>query len=58
MLEKSQDILSLTETKEGQNRNIGQKFFSYFDEDTVLKMKNILKHDRYIPQEILSDIDL
>lgn len=58
MLAKSGELLELPDTKEGQNRNIGQKFFSYFDKAVVSNMKKILENSRYIPQEILSDIDL
>ena len=58
MLEKADDIAVLPKTKEGQNRNIGQEFFSHFDEDTVTKMKNILAHDKYIPQETISILAL
>ena len=38
-------------------RHIGTEFFSYFDENTVRKMKDILESGRYIPQEILNTAD-
>ncbi|MDO4272903.1 MAG: DUF2220 family protein [Eubacteriales bacterium] len=50
-------IMNLPKTKEQQNRNIRELFFSYFDRDTVQYMKDILEQDRYIPQEILNITD-
>lgn len=58
MLEKAAKTKSLPETKEQQNRNIEQLFFSWFQADQVRKMKEILEADRYIPQEILNITDL
>ncbi len=58
MLIKVDDFSKLPATKEKQNRNISQLFFSYFDEDTIRIMKEILQHDKYIPQEILNITDL
>lgn len=57
MLNKAESVKKLPETKENQNRNISSEFFSYFDEQTVCKMKKILEEDRYIPQEILNTMD-
>ena len=57
MLVKADSVEILPETKEQQNRNIRFEFFSYFEETTVGKMKNILESDRYIPQEILNTAD-
>lgn len=53
MLEKTNHSL-LPLTKEGQNRNVSDDFFSYFDEQTSKEMKGILEGNRYIPQEILN----
>lgn len=44
-------------TKEKQNRNTGTYFFDSFTKETVERMKNILQQDRYIPQEILQEVD-
>lgn len=41
-------------TKEGQNQNIGTKFWSYFRSEQVDNMQALLKGKRYIPQEILN----
>lgn len=57
MLVKADYVEILPETKEQQNRNIRSDFFSYFEESTVEKMRNILESDRYIPQEILNTAD-
>lgn len=53
MIEKSKWV-SLPETKELQNRNISEKFFSFFSPETVIQMKSILETEQYIPQEILN----
>lgn len=53
MIEKSKGV-SLPETKELQNRNISEKFFSFFSPETVIQMKSILETEQYIPQEILN----
>ena len=47
----------LPDTKEGQNRNIREKFFSHFHEDMVMRMKAVLEAGKYIPQEILNITD-
>ena len=48
---------SIPETKEGQNRNIKDIFFSYFSMEQVKRMKEILEKGYYIPQEILNISD-
>ncbi len=53
MLRAGSDI-ELPHTLEGQNRDISPLFFSFFDEATSRKMREILESDRYIPQEILT----
>lgn len=53
MLEKAKEAV-LPETKEQQNRNITDHFFSFFKWDTAAEMKKILETERYIPQEILN----
>lgn len=45
----------MPEMKEGQNKNITDKFFSYFSMDIINKMRTILQEGKYIPQEILSE---
>ena len=57
MLEKAEQIIALPETKEKQNRNISENFFSYFAEEKVKRMKDILETEKYIPQEILNIAD-
>lgn len=57
MLEKSEQTTCLPETKEKQNRNISENFFSYFAEERVKQMKKILEAEKYIPQEILNIAD-
>lgn len=57
MLKKAEDTEKLPDTKEGQNTNIQELFFSYFPEETKKKMKEILETGRYIPQEILNGSD-
>lgn len=54
MLRKAHAVEGLPETKEGQNRNIRELFFSYFEPEQREQMKVILESDRYIPQEILN----
>jgi len=54
MLDKGDLAKSLPLTKEHQNKNINDNFFSFFDEHTVGRMKKILESGRYIPQEILN----
>ncbi len=43
--------------KAGQNHNIGELFWNYFDKQGVEWMQNLLQEGRYIPQEILSAKD-
>ncbi len=59
MLEKAEifGIDELPDTKEGQNRNIGEKFFSFFEKDYQEKIRNILELGKYIPQEIVNEAD-
>lgn len=57
MLLKAESVKELSETKEKQNRNIKDRFFSYFSEEQQEKMKEILGKGRYIPQEILNIMD-
>ena len=54
MLKKAEQISALPDTKEQQNRNIRNEFFSWFDKEMAEKMKIILEMDKYIPQEILN----
>ena len=57
MLDKADHAAKLPATKKQQNRNISNVFFSYFDDETVRRMKAILDQDLYIPQEILNISD-
>ncbi len=57
MLKKAGKKEELPDTKEKQNRNIGEKFFSYFAAERIDEMKRILECDKYIPQEILNIAD-
>lgn len=57
MLDKGDVAQTLPASKEHQNRNNNGNFFSFFDEHTVGRMKNILERGRYIPQEILNTED-
>lgn len=50
-------VNNLPKTREKQNRSIGEAFFSYFNEETIELMKQILTAKRYIPQEILNILD-
>lgn len=50
-------LKQLPDTREKQNRNIQELFFSYFQEPDVEKMKTILESGKYIPQEILNITD-
>lgn len=47
----------LPEMKLGQNSNCGDIFFSYFTSEVCSAMKQLLKENRYIPQEILQQRD-
>ncbi len=58
MADKAEQAKSLPKTKEKQNRNISQSFFSYFSNETEEKMKRILYQGNYVPQEILNLTDL
>ena len=56
MIEKANEIgiESMPLMKAGQNQNIGEKFWSFFEKQDVEKMQKLLQQGRYIPQEILS----
>ena len=41
MLQKTDHIHKLPETKEHQNRNIGSTFFAYFDKETIRKIQSV-----------------
>ncbi len=47
-------IENLPDTKEQQNRNIREEFFSHFSMEMVSRMKDVLESGKYIPQEILN----
>lgn len=57
MLQKGSALSNLPSTKEQQNRNIKEQFFSYFSDKSVGKMRAILEEGKYIPQEILNITD-
>ena len=59
MLQKAETLgfEKLPEMKEGQNRNVGNLFYSYFTEEYLKKLQKLLEMGRYIPQEILSEED-
>ena len=40
--------------KAGQNQNIGELFWDFFEKQEMEKMQKLLQEGRYIPQEILS----
>lgn len=50
-------IEALPDTKEGQNRNIGNEFFSFFQTDIQEKIRKVLESGKYIPQEIVNETD-
>lgn len=56
MLEKANviGVDNLPVTKEGQNRRIEGMFLSGFSQSQQIAIKEILEHNRYIPQEILN----
>lgn len=58
MLEKASHAVHLPHTKEQQNRNIKEVFFSCFPEEQSAEMRRILEAGEYIPQEILNITDL
>lgn len=57
MLSKVGQEAMLPNTKEKQNRNISNHFFSYFSSEQANQIKEILKREKYIPQEILNISD-
>jgi len=59
MLEKAGQIgdTALPKTKEGQNQNIGTVFLCWFSDQYQERIKEILEHGCYIPQEILNQGD-
>ena len=57
MLEKAQDINLLLDTKEHQNKNISDKFFSFFTLAQQSRLREILHEGKYIPQEIINPLD-
>lgn len=57
MLSKAPEPERLPDTSEGQNRNISDVFFSYFQKEQTGYMKEILHRGKYIPQEILNISD-
>lgn len=59
MLEKMDNSgQSLPDTKEGQNRNIGNEFMQFFEADAQKKMMKILSENKYIPQECVNCEDM
>lgn len=55
MIEKYKNLgISLPISSENQNKNIDDKFMSYFEEYYKKEIENILKSGFYIPQEILN----
>ena len=56
MLKKARTVI-LPEMKEGQNRNIGIHFLDSFNDKDRAEILEILRNNRYIPQEILSSRD-
>ncbi len=57
MLEKAAQTAGLPVTKEKQNRRLSGRFFACFSQQTVLRMKDVLEREQYIPQEILNIAD-
>ena len=60
MVEKADETCGtekLPDTKEQQNRNIREEFFSYFHGKMTGRMKAVLEAGKYIPQEILNIAD-
>ena len=57
MLSKAEHVAKLPDTKEKQNRNIADHFFSYFSDIQIDQIKEILGREEYIPQEILNISD-
>lgn len=56
MLKKA-EFFELPQMKLGQNKNIGNQFLDSFDEEERNKILDILKENKYIPQEILNSKD-
>jgi hypothetical protein len=56
MLKKAKKVI-LPETKEGQNKNIGNYFLDSFNDNERAEILEILENNKYIPQEILSSRD-
>lgn len=56
MIEKA-EFIELPKSKELQNKNCGDIFFSYFEGDIRLRMKELLGTGDYIPQEIFQIAD-
>lgn len=56
MLKKAKTV-TLPEMKEGQNKNIGNYFLNSFNDNDKAKILEILRTNKYIPQEILSSRD-
>ncbi len=54
MMEKAGEWERLPDTKDGQNRNIGRRFFQYFHSQQEEGMMQLLESGKYIPQEILN----
>ena len=50
-------VEQLPRMKEGQNSNIGELFYSYFEAEDRKRMEQILQAGQYIPQEILATDD-
>lgn len=57
MLQKAGRAAGLPDTSEGQNRHISGRFFSYFTEEQIRRMRDILEAGKYIPQEIVNITD-
>lgn len=57
MLRKAGRTEQLPETKEQQNRNIKEEFFSHFTREQAGGIRRILEAGKYIPQEILNISD-
>lgn len=60
MLKKAEEIgvERLPKMKEGQNQNNGQRFYSYFPQESQEQMRQLLQRRYYVPQEIVSTEDL
>lgn len=56
MLKKAEKVV-LPEMKKGQNKNIGNHFLDSFDEIDRIEIMEMLRSNRYIPQEILNNSD-